>query len=151
MEGSHNWSLSMGRNMPGGFCCYYLTSIFSLRSAQNRKRLVLSQQLHPGIGYLKRLFVGPGPPPPHLPLLLTEGCESKWHIPLPSTVLLLFLIMKAICIHYFKIRKYEQKKSIEIHHTTCLRSKRGHRADHPFSNFPCSHLSFWCIYVCAHY
>lgn len=130
MDGSHSWSLCMGRNMPGGrvggFCSYYLTSIFSLESAQNRKWIVTPNSSIQGLTILRgSLWVQPPPPPPHLPLCLSKGCESAWHIPLPSAILLLFLIMKALCIHYLKIRKYEQKKSIEIHHTTCLGSKHS--------------------------
>ena len=56
MEGSHSCSLSTGRNMPEGFCFYYLTSIFSLRSAQNRKRLITLNGSVQGLTVLRGLL-----------------------------------------------------------------------------------------------
>lgn len=52
MEGSHSGSLSMARNMPGGLCFYYLTSMFSLRSAQNTKRLIIPNSSVQGLTVL---------------------------------------------------------------------------------------------------
>lgn len=59
MEGRHSCSLSMGRNMPEGFCFYYPTSIFSLRSAQNRKTLITLNGSVQGLTVLRGLLCEP--------------------------------------------------------------------------------------------
>lgn len=83
MEGSHSCSLSMGRIMPEGFCFDYLTSIFSMRSAQNRKRLITLNGSVQGLTVLRGLLCEPTAstsPPASIPQSVmgtrTADCSS---------------------------------------------------------------------------